>query len=318
LPRELEPVGILVDGDRWQMWPPHQPGQPDAMPHDFFGTAFKFVLDSDGQRQFAVLRVGSKNTSELHILYELRGDELKICWARPYLGPSGIGMPQTDRTPKEFKTTPGSDRVLFQLRRQKPDQPPMDSPLGPSPMGASPNEGPAPAGKSRAATDQLGIQIRVSGAAGMKVRLFEAKEDKTAPARFSFTKAGTYRLRIASVPNRKNKDYYPTLEIQAIHAPQALAFLANSYIPIELFDDCFNGADDGAVVTRYYWLDAAEPGADSDTFTRVKMSPTRDQVPEKAIMLAILRLGGIDLEPQSPEAESADDRVSDRKSEPRP
>jgi len=114
-----------------------------------------------------------------------------------------------------------------------------------------------------------------------------------------------YRLRVADIPNRKNKEYYPTLEIPAINAPQAVEFLTNSYIPIELLETCFDAADEGAVVTRYYWLDANEPNADSDGFVRVKTSATREQVPEKAIVLAILRLGGIDLEPQAPEAESA-------------
>jgi RNA polymerase sigma factor (sigma-70 family) len=289
LPRELETVGLVITGDRWLMLAPYQPGQPDAMPRDLFGTEREFVLDSDGSHNFAILRVGSKGVRELHILYDLRGDELKICWAR-------------NQRPQEFKTTPGSERVLFQLKREKSEQPPADNPSANNPMGGRPNKGTAGEGKPGIAADPVGIQIRFFGPVAMKVRLFDAKEDKTAPTRLSFAKAGVYRLRVAGIPNRKNKEYYPTLEIPAINAPQAVAFLTNSYIPIELLENCFDAADEGAVVTRYYWLDAIEPNADSDGFVRVKTSATREQVPEKAIILAILRLGGINLDPQALES----------------
>ena len=65
-----------------------------------------------------------------------------------------------------------------------------------------------------------------------------------------------------------------------------------------MLDESFAAADEGAVVTWYYWLDAAEPEADApDSFMRVQSSRLRTQIPGKAIIVAILRLGGIDLEP---------------------
>jgi RNA polymerase sigma factor (sigma-70 family) len=119
LPRELKSVSLWIRDGNWRMTPPDQPGQPDAVPRRFFQAAYDFVLDSDGARNLLILQGAGARPSEQRTLYELRGNELKVCWStrwQPLGGPS--------ETPKEFKTTPGSDFVLFVLKRHRDDSEP--------------------------------------------------------------------------------------------------------------------------------------------------------------------------------------------------
>lgn len=130
LPRELKNVRLHIrDGD-WKMTPPDQPGQPDAVPRRFFGAGYEFVIDSDGPRSILILKSAGQRPIEQRMLYELRGDELKICWSVRWPAQGGDQL----ESPKEFRTAPGSDHVMFVLRRES--SAPKAGPMGPSPGGA--------------------------------------------------------------------------------------------------------------------------------------------------------------------------------------
>jgi uncharacterized protein (TIGR03067 family) len=272
-PRELATVHLTIEGDCWEISRPAELGQPDAVPPVFFESRFKFVVDSVGTQNALVLSVDVQTAAKLVVLYELRGDELKVCWN---------SSPRPHRPPKELKTTPDSDLVLFVLKRERA-----------GPVAAPGDPGAAVGAPNRAAPEAIAksgkTQFRIGGPEGMKVRVFDAKEDKSVPARFTFDKPGTYRLRMSNVTKRPGQVYYPTLEILPLSSPQDLAFVANSYIPVELEDEDFRQADAGIVVTRYYYLDP--DGAD-----RAQVSDMRPGGTEGRGILAILRLGGIDLE----------------------
>lgn len=138
LPRELVSVQLTIENDHWQMSPLKQPAQPDAVPAQFFGKPYQFVLDADGPRSILVLNATiGKGSMQVRILYELKGDELKLCWDTQGRSQAGFafqaGQPREEVEPlEEFKTTPGSERVLFVLRRGKAQPPP---PMGANPAG---------------------------------------------------------------------------------------------------------------------------------------------------------------------------------------
>jgi RNA polymerase sigma factor (sigma-70 family) len=334
LPRELEDVTLSIENDRWMMAAPKETAQPDAVPRTLFGKGLRFVLESVGERDYVVLKVEGRSAGDAFVLYELRGNKLKVCWdagwsANPFGGGGnplggggnlgapaggfgsgvnlgapaggfgnlgggapgglgGLGDGQMNITPMTFKTTFSSDLVMFVLKRYEP-KPPQAMPLPGGDQAASP-EG----GESIDVSRTAKIQVRVTGPAGMKVRLFEAKEEKIAPARFTFAKPGTYRLKLSNIPDRPGKVYYPTIEIPAVTAPHAVAFLANSYVPLEFVD--FDAADQGFVATNYCILPEDEDKTDAPVESRVQFSRTRPAANAKMAVLAIVRLGGIDLD----------------------
>ncbi|GEM_PF-3367149 len=135
LPRELKSVSLNIRDGHWQMTGPNQPGQPDAVPRRFFNAQYEFVLDNDGPRNLLIVQSAGPQPSEQRILYELRGDELKVCWSTRWDRKAG----GVSETPKEFKTTPGSDLVLFVLKRPK-DEPETLPPGAPGSGNTTPSE----------------------------------------------------------------------------------------------------------------------------------------------------------------------------------
>jgi len=465
LPRELEDVVLSIENDRWLMAAPNETAQPDAVPRTLFGKELRFVLETTGERDYVVLKVEGKHAGDAFVLYELRGNELKVCWDAGWSAQAGQPIPDApigqfvrwNEAPKEFKTAFGSDLVMFVLKPDEPTPPPPSTPDSPQnkepepppakettalpaemtildPRGVEVRSGPSleyyptsqlqfgdkvlvlheskswpdwyaikpppgsfswirghhveiveerigivpkseaghvpvlpgsslvnkepsvetiklapgmrvtildrpmqakgekwypivpppdevrfipkaavmpqvprgqnwtrmpggadqptsPSGSGASATK---MQILITGANGMKVRLFEAKEEKIAPARFTFAKPGTYRLKLSNIPDRPGKVYYPTIEIPAVTAPHAVAFLANSYVPLEFVD--FDAADQGFVATNYCILPGDEDKTDAPVESRVQFSRTRPAANAKMAVLAIVRLGGIDLD----------------------
>jgi uncharacterized protein (TIGR03067 family) len=296
LPRELENVDLWIVGDHWEMTAPQETAQPDAVPRTLFNKSLRFVLETTCERDYIVFKVEGANPGEAFVLYELRDNELKVCWDAGWSAQAGGRNPNApgqffpwNETPKEFKTAFGSDLVMFVLKRTDPTPPPP--PMTPvAPMSQSTGE------EAQPLKTVNRFQFFVTGPKGMKVRLFDGKEDKIAPARFTFAKPGTYRLRLSDVPDRPGKVYYPTIEIPAVTAPHAVAFLANSYLPLEFAE--FDAADDGLLSSRYIILPDNEGAADAPVASGVQFRQTRPAADDKTTVLAIVRLGGIDLEPE--------------------
>lgn len=134
LPRELKGVTLDIRGDKWNMTRPSQPAQPDAVPTYGFAGSYNFILDSEGPRTLMLLhpQQGGPSSSEIAVLYDLRGDELKVCW----------NMNRRTSVPKDFTTTPGSERILFMLSRDKGNEPVQGA--GSLPGAANPGGGSAP------------------------------------------------------------------------------------------------------------------------------------------------------------------------------
>jgi uncharacterized protein (TIGR03067 family) len=127
LPRELVGVQLTIANDRWQMSPLQQPAQPDAVPADFFGKQYRFVLDAVGPRSVMMLHTTAGKSIDVRILYELKGDELKLCWNTRRGQGRDFQVGREDVEPVDrFATTPGSDRVLFVLRRGQVAPAPME------------------------------------------------------------------------------------------------------------------------------------------------------------------------------------------------
>ena len=126
----------------------------------------------------------------------------------------------------------------------------------------------------------------------------------TAPKEYNFLQGQVYRLRLTRIlPNHPGKSFYPTLEV-ASGNPKTVMFLAHSTVPITFTNDDFDHAVAGNVVVKVVYL----PDRDNQDFLTIggaeevnstRLEPGLDPVAEaqrKGTVLAIIRLGNIDLE----------------------
>ena len=155
-------------------------------------------------------------------------------------------------------------------------------------------------------------QVRFLGINGAKIRLFETKDDKIVPARFTFDKPGVYRFKIHGIPGRPGVCYYPMLEIPETNDLRRIRLLENAYLTVNLDPDLFDEIENGVVATRVFQLATTQRGP------RVEIveDPNGDATPDA---LAIFRCGGIDLEnnpervPPRNEAADRDEKKDDGK-----
>jgi hypothetical protein len=200
---------------------------------------------------------------------------------------------------------------------------------GGPPMGGMPPQGPGiypvpgmgPPG-AVAAVGALGIganhgiangraSIKFTSPAGMKVTWQLPSGDfspeatgLTVPKEYNFMQGQVYRLRLTQVlPNHPGKSFYPTLEV-ASGNPKTVTFLAHSCVPVTFTNDDFDHAVSGNLVVKVIYL----PDRDNQDFLAVagaeevnstRLEPGVDPVAEaqrKGSVLAIIRLGNIDLE----------------------
>lgn len=159
--------------------------------------------------------------------------------------------------------------------------------------------------------------IKFTGPAGMKVtwQLPDGSfsNDKanalTPPKEYNFLQGQVYRLRLSEIlPEYAGVNFYPTLEVAPAN-PKTLVFLSHASVPLTFTADDFAQAKAGNLVVKVVYLpDPANQdfstavGAEEVVSTRLE--PGADPVAEaqrRGSVLAIIRLGNIDLEnPNSP------------------
>ncbi len=162
--------------------------------------------------------------------------------------------------------------------------------------------------------------IRFTGPAGMKITwqlpnggFNEEASGLTAPTAYNFLQGQVYRLRLSQIlPNFPGRTFYPTLEVTPM-TPKTLTYLAHSAVPVTFADEDFRQAADGNLVVKVIYLPdpafqdfAALGGADEIVSTRLE--PGADPVAEaqkRGTVLAIIRLGNIDLENKASPAMTA-------------
>jgi hypothetical protein len=159
--------------------------------------------------------------------------------------------------------------------------------------------------------------IKFTGPAGMKVtwQLPDGSfsNDKanalTPPKEYNFLQGQVYRLKLSEIlPEYAGVNFYPTLEVAPAN-PKTLVFLSHASVPLTFTADDFAQAKAGNLVVKVVYLpDPANQdfstavGAEEVVSTRLE--PGADPVAEaqrRGSVLAIVRLGNIDLEnPNSP------------------
>jgi hypothetical protein len=196
-------------------------------------------------------------------------------------------------------------------------------PLSPAPCGVLHNPpgavaaigaltGPGPAAG-------FGVQrteIRFVGPAGMRISWYAPRGDGglgfttqylEAPARYNFVQASIYRLKLTDIPYRPGVELYPTLEVVPA-TPKTATFLAHSAVPVNFTEDDLEQVAAGNFVVKVIYLpdpqfqDLAATGPDEVVSSRLE--PGVDPIIEakrRGCILAIVRLGNIDLEaPNTP------------------
>jgi hypothetical protein len=172
----------------------------------------------------------------------------------------------------------------------------------------------------RMAPSNQRTSIRFTGPAGMKITwqlpnggFNDEASGLTAPTAYNFLQSQVYRLRLSQIlPNFPGRTFYPTLEVTPM-TPKTLTYLAHSAVPVTFADEDFRQAADGNLVVKVIYLPdpafqdfAALGGADEIVSTRLE--PGADPVAEaqkRGTILAIIRLGNIDLENRASPAMTA-------------
>ena len=174
---------------------------------------------------------------------------------------------------------------------------------------------PAPNGSAR-------TEIRFVGPAGMKIAWYAPRNDGRpgfstqfleAPARYNFLQSSIYRLKLSAIPNRPGVDLYPTLEVPPGNYKTS-TFLAHSSVPLSFTEEDFEQVAAGNFVVKVVYLpdpqfqDLAATGPDEVVSSRLE--PGADPILEakrRGSVLAIVRLGNIDLEaPNTPAMDAPD------------
>jgi hypothetical protein len=124
----------------------------------------------------------------------------------------------------------------------------------------------------------------------------------TVPGRYNFDQGAVYRLKVTDIPGRAGVELYPTLEV-APSGPRTDAYLTHNAVPIEFSDEDFEQVTAGNFVTKVIYLPDPEYQelaiAGVETLVSTRLDPGVDPVAEadrRGTILAIVRLGGIDLE----------------------
>jgi len=161
------------------------------------------------------------------------------------------------------------------------------------------------------ATPNGRASVKFTSPAGMKVTwqlpnggFNDEATGLTVPKEYNFLQGQVYRLRLTQIlPNHPGKAFYPTLEVSSGN-PKTLQFLAHACVPITFTNDDFDHAVSGNLVVKVIYL----PDRDNQDFLAVagaeevnstRLEPGVDPVAEaqrKGSVLAIIRLGNIDLE----------------------
>ncbi|OWK47426.1 hypothetical protein FRUB_01125 [Fimbriiglobus ruber] len=156
--------------------------------------------------------------------------------------------------------------------------------------------------------------IRFANPAGMRVTwqgpggMFIEPAPLESPARYNFAQGGIYRLRLTGIPKLPGKQYYPTLEVYPA-TPKTITYLSHNTVPVSFTDEDFGQVNDGNLVVKVIYLPdekfqdiAALAGADEVVSTRLEpgVNPI-DEANRRGTILAVIRIGNIDLQdPNTP------------------
>ncbi|MBA4190048.1 MAG: hypothetical protein C0467_18850 [Planctomycetaceae bacterium] len=182
---------------------------------------------------------------------------------------------------------------------------------GMGPPGAVASVGHLPMGGATGALPNGRASVKFTSPAGMKVTwqlpnggFNDEANGLTVPKEYNFLQGQVYRLRLTQIlPNHPGKAFYPTLEVSSAN-PKTLQFLAHACVPITFTNDDFDHAVSGNLVVKVIYL----PDRDNQDFLAIagaeevnstRLEPGVDPVAEaqrKGSVLAIIRLGNIDLE----------------------
>jgi hypothetical protein len=235
------------------------------------------------------------------------------------------GMRPAGKTPVIRGYVPGISTVDSQVIQAN-----GYAPVGPPQGGILPVPGMGPPGAvaavgalnpmMRPAPVNQRTSIRFTGPAGMKITwqlpngtFNDETTGITAPKEYNFLQSQVYRLRLTQIlPNFPGRSFYPTLEVAAV-TPKTLTYLAHSAVPVGFDDDDFRQAADGNLVVKVIYMpdpafqDFAALGGGVDVITS-RLDPGADPVAEaqkRGTILAIVRLGNIDLENKASPAMTA-------------
>ena len=121
-------------------------------------------------------------------------------------------------------------------------------------------------------------------------------------SRFNFDQGAIYRLKITDIAGHPGVPFYPSLEI-APSNPRIDAYLTHNAVPIEFTDEDFDQVSAGNFVTKVIYLPDPQHQelaiAGVETLVSTRLDPGVDPIAEadrRGTILAIVRLGGIDLE----------------------
>jgi len=137
---------------------------------------------------------------------------------------------------------------------------------------------------------------------GWKIPGGFAENQLTAPGRYNFAQAATYRLKLTKVPGRDGLVLYPTLQVYPTH-PATDAYLSHNSVPIELTDEDLDQIESNNFVTKVIYL--PEPKyqelavAGVETLVSTRLDPGVDPVSEadrRGTIMVVLRVGNMDLE----------------------
>lgn len=146
-----------------------------------------------------------------------------------------------------------------------------------------------------------GMQIGWEAGGGEGARSFMPGQ-LVVPGRYNFDQGAIYRLKLTGVSGHQGVPFYPTLEV-APSSPRTDAYLTHNAIPIEFTDEDFDQAQSGNFVTKVIYLPDPQYQelaiAGVETLVSTRLDPGVDPIAEadrRGTILAIVRLGGIDLE----------------------
>ncbi|MCE9562789.1 MAG: hypothetical protein K8U57_12150 [Planctomycetes bacterium] len=197
-------------------------------------------------------------------------------------------------------------------------------PQGGPPNGVYPVPGMGPPGAVAAVGAMVGpggptgatpngrASVKFTSPAGMKVTwqlpnggFNDEATGLTTPKEYNFLQGQVYRLRLTQIlPNHPGKAFYPTLEVSSGN-PKTVSFLAHACVPITFTNDDFDHAVSGNLVVKVIYLpdrdnqDFLALGGGLEEVNSTRLEPGVDPVAEaqrKGSVLAIIRLGNIDLE----------------------
>jgi hypothetical protein len=218
--------------------------------------------------------------------------------------------------------TSGSSSNIQQVGYHGPTAPPNTGIMpvpGMGPPGAVAAVGSIGPGMQQAPTNQRS-SILFTGLAGMKITwqtpgggFNDEASGLTAPKAYNFMQGQVYRLRLSQIlPNFPGRTFYPTLEVVPAN-PKTITFLAHSSVPVSFTNEDFDQVVAGNLVVKVIYLPdrdfqdlAALPGVDEIVSTRLEAGA--DPIAEaqrRGSILAIIRLGNIDLENRSSPAMTA-------------